>query len=293
MSGIVAISPELKSEPLTSQDRWLELAQKLREKCQGWLIPKLQTLSYCLEFIDPSPFVGEIRVFYRFPDALRLEVLSGRKGKRRYVLVFREGRCWSQEEGEAFHEIEGMSFKPLAFLRAVEVKFGLDEVLEAPEKVKAEAIEEGEDCVQVTLTKSEGFRCYMCLGLQHSIRSFATTLRGNRLTLWLYKKTLQPLTEVLWDEEGDPPILKMLSVVGYKDFRDDAFPHLVEMAAVVDGWLWQNRMEFEWVEKKAWLLKRGEAWGEFLEPKLMKAKVEVREVSVDQPIPDSIFEPRT
>lgn len=84
----------------------------------------------------------------------------------------------------------------------------------------------------------------------------------------------------------------MLSIVGYKDFRDGVIPHLAEMTAVVDGWEWQNRLEFEWLEKKAWLLKKGEAWGEFLEPKLMKAKAEVTEVSVDKLLPDTLFEPR-
>ncbi len=298
LSGIVAISSELKSEPLSFQNRWLELAQKLKERCQGWLTPKVNTISYCLEFTD-SPVKGEIRVFYRVPEDLRLEVLevlSRQEEKRRYVLIFRKRRMWMQEEGKGFSEEkipeEKIPFEPLTFLRAVEVKFGLDEVLEAPEKVKSEAIVDDEDCIQITLTKPEGFRCHMGLGLQHSIRSFATPLNGNRLTLWLYKDTLQPITEVLWDERGSPPTLKMLSVVGYKDFHDGIVPHLVEMTAIVDGWIWQNRMEFEWVERKVWLLKRGEAWGEFLEPKLMRAKVDVKEIAVDKPIPDYLFEPR-
>lgn len=296
LSGIVAISSELKSKPSSLQIRWLELAQKLKESCQGWLTPKINTISYCLDFTDPSPVKGEVRVFYRAPENLRLEVLSGQEEKRHYVLIFHKGRVRMQEEGKGFSEEkipeEKIPFEPLTFLRAIEVKVGLDEVLEAPEKLKAEAIVDEEDCIQITLTKPEGFRCYMGLGFQHSIRSFATPLKGNRLTLWLYKNTLQPITEVLWDERGSPPTLKMLSVVSYKDFHDGSVPHLVEMTAIVDGWVWQYRMEFEWVGRKVWLLKKGEAWGEFLEPKLMRTKVEVREVAIDKPIPDYLFEPR-
>lgn len=293
MSGIAATSSALKSETLPSQDRWLDLAKKIRERCQGWLIPNLRTLSYRLRFVDSS-LAGEVRVFYRIPDALRLEILFGDE-KKRYVGIFRKGGYWLQEEGKAFRKIEGMSIKPWAFLRAAEVRFGLDEILEAPEKVKVEAIVENEDeeWIQVTLTKHEGFRCYMCLGLQHSIRSFATPLKGTRLTLWLDRKTLQPLTEVLWHEEGEPKTIKNLSVISYKDFRGSAAPHLVDMMTVSEGREWRLRLEFEWVNKKAWVFKKGEGWGEpFLAPKLLRSRAEVTDVSVDEPLPDSLFEPR-
>ncbi len=109
--------------------------------------------------------------------------------------------------------------------------------------------------------------------------------------MWLYEKTLQPLTEVFWHEQGEPPALKALSVIGYKDYRDGA-QRLVEMTAVVDGWEWQNRLEFDWVKKKAWLFQKGGAWGEFLKPGLNKATAEISKVGVDEPFPDTLFEPR-
>ncbi|MCS3918124.1 hypothetical protein Q2T83_16565 [Fervidibacter sacchari] len=51
-------------------------------------------------------------------------------------------------------------------------------------------------------------------------------------------------------------------------------------------------MDFERCAEKAWLLKRGEGWGEFLEPRLTKCETEVNDVQVDKPVPDELFEVR-
>ncbi len=300
-----AATSSAKKYKQRTQGNWRELLRKIEEHCRGWLIPQIQTLSYHLSISASPKLLGEARVFYRAPNLFRVETQVWENGtKTLYTFIFREGRLWRREGNQPFVDVAeeirrhlggkvtkvkgvGKLFEPLTFLRGVQVRFTLDEILENPEKCRVEAVEEVHECLKVTLTKpDEPFRGYMALGLQHFVRSFVTDLIGQRVTLWFHNRSLQPLTEIFLDEKSGG-----VSVVSYKDFRNEPAPKLVEIVSVVDGWTWVMRLEFEWWAKKAWVLKQGEGWGEFLEPGLMKAVAKVSDVRVNAPLPEDLFKP--
>ncbi len=309
----------LKSEQQL-QKQWLDLAQKIQKRCQVWLVPKAETLSYRLKISASPNLSGEAKVFYRAPNLIRVETLVRENGdKRTYTFVFRDGRLWRKEGNKPFVDVAeefrrmigkqkspitlaGQIFETLTFLRGVQVRFALDEVVEAPEKFRADAIKEDpqHNCIQVVLNKpKEPIQAKAALGLQHSVRSFATSLSGNKAILCFHSETLQPLTEVILNEGEGQKTFRVVGIVSYKDFRDEPAPKRdepapkrVDLTCIVGGWTWTLKMDFEWHAKKVWLLKQGEGWGEFLEPGLMKCEVEVSDVQVDKPIPDELFETR-
>ncbi len=148
-------------------------------------------------------------------------------------------------------------------------------------------------CIQVVLSKlKEPIQAKAALGLQHFIRSFATSLFGTKAILCFHSETLQPLTEVILNEGEGQKTFRVVGIVSYKDFRDEPAPKRVDLTCIVGGWTWTLKMDFEWHAKKVWLLKQGEGWGEFLEPGLTKCEVEVSDVQVDEPVPDELFEVR-
>ena len=308
----MSILSGLKSEP-KSQKRWLDLAQRIQKRCQVWLVPKAKTLSYQLTISAPPNLSGEAKVFYRAPNLFRVETLVRENDSEEiYTFVFRDGKLWRREDNQPFVDVAeefrraigerktavpsvGQLFEPLTFLRGVQVRFALDEVVGAPEKFRADAINEDpqHNCIQVVLSKpKEIIQAKAALGLQHFIRNFATSLSGNKAILCFHSETLQPLTEVILNEGEGQKTFRVVGIVSYKDFRDEPAPKRVDLTCIVGGWTWTLKMDFEWHAKKVWLLKQGEGWGEFLEPGLTKCEVEVSDVQVDRPLPDELFETR-
>lgn len=290
------------------QKQWLDLARSIRERCQVWFTPKAHTLSYRLTVSASPKLFGEAHVFYCAPDLFRVETLAREDGEERtHTFIFRDGRLWRREGkqpfvdvakeilqllGESKGKVAGQLFETLTFLRGVQVRFALDEILEAPERCKVEDINEKHpNCIQVTLTKPGGFsQAKVALGLQHFVRSFATNLAGTKVILCLHAKTFQPLTEIILNESREPQSLHLTSIVSYKDFGSEFAPKRVDLTSVVGGWTWTVKMEFDLHAGKVWLLRQGEGWGEFLEPGLMRTVAKVTDVHVDEPLPEKLFE---
>jgi len=308
----VSILSGLKSEPQL-QKQWLDLAQRIQKRCQSWLVPKAKTLSYRLTISASPNLSGKAKVFYRAPNLFRVETLVRENGdEKTYTFVFRNGRLWRREGNKPFVDVAeefrraigkhksaipsaGQIFETLTFLRGMQVRFALDEIVEAPEKFRADAFNEDpqHNCIQVVLNKlKEPIQAKAALGLQHFIRSFTTSLFGTKAILCFHSETLQPLTEVILNEGEGQKTFRMVGIVSYKDFRDEPAPKRVDLTCIVGGWTWTLKMDFGWHAKKVWLQKRGGGWGEFLELGLTKCETEVSDVQVDKPVPDELFEVR-